>query len=230
MTSDWEILSEREPWLIPRGSVNVLGPTSGSGSWVPKSVEFGRLFPILNSLLSRSRITPLKISGESWTLFAWGDPDVDLAGWLSPTPLEVPPKGVFQEHRVLLDSFGGVNERFNDPESTWLLNHIDALTLNAALSDASFIADYDWAFQQHGLPIPIDLSAYYCLAREANGNTTLCHRVNGDILMFAPDHSFDHLDRLEGCPEYTLYRIREARSFQAWVERVAAQWADYVYA
>jgi hypothetical protein len=65
---------------------------------------------------------------------------------------------------------------------------------------------------------------YYSIAREANGNTTLCHRLTGDVLAFAPDHSFDHIAPLEGCPEYSLYRIPSAPTFEAWVAAVALQW------
>ena len=230
MTSDWEVLAESEPWVVPEGNVTVLGRTSEPGAWAPKSEEFGRLFPALSSLLSQSRVTPLTVSGSPWYLFSWGEPDGELSGWLSPAPSESPLEKIFGRHRVLLQSFGGVTERFNDAESTWLLNHIDVLTMESAQFDASFIADYDWIFEQHGVPIPIDLGAYYCIAREANGNSTLCHRNTGEVLLFAPDHCFDHVEPLEGCPEYSLYRIREVKTFTDWVEKVAAQWLEAVFA
>ena len=228
--SDWEVLAESEPWAVPRGNVSVLDRTSDLGAWAPRSREFSRLFPVLTRLLSRSRITPLTISGYPWTLFSWGDPAGELSGWLSPAPSESPLENAFVHHRVLLQSFGGVTERFNDAESTWLLSHIDALTMESAQSDASFIADYDWIFEQHGVPIPIDLEAYYCIAREANGNSTLCHRKTGEVLLFASDHDFDHIEPLEGCPEYSLYRIREVKTFTDWVEKIATQWVEVVEA
>ncbi|MCP4036155.1 MAG: hypothetical protein GY733_04405 [bacterium] len=46
------------------------------------------------------------------------------------------------------------------------------------------------------------------------------------MIMFAPDHAFDHLEPLEGCPEYTLYRIGGAADFVSWVETVARQWTE----
>jgi hypothetical protein len=46
----------------------------------------------------------------------------------------------------------------------------------------------------------------------------------GDVPLFAPDHSFNHVVPLAGCPEYTLYRINGAAGFVEWVETVAKQW------
>lgn len=66
------------------------------------------------------------------------------------------------------------------------------------------------------------------MAHEANGNSTLCRRTDGTVLMFAHDHSFDHVTPLEGYPLYTLYRIKGAATFREWVERVAEQWLAHV--
>ncbi|MGH9222327.1 MAG: hypothetical protein ACRD2W_00655 [Acidimicrobiales bacterium] len=52
----------------------------------------------------------------------------------------------------------------------------------------------------------------------------LLSRVDGDVLLFSPDHAFDHVEVLGGCPPYSLYRLQGAPSFVAWVGRVAAQW------
>lgn len=114
-------------------------------------------------------------------------------------------------------------ERFNEPEDTWLLNQNDVLTARGASYDATFIREYMWAFDDAGLAMPIEPSDYYCIAGEANGNTTLCHRSRGDVLLFAPDHSFDFVQPLDGCPEYTLYRITGIGGFRDWVETLAMQ-------
>ncbi len=101
------------------------------------------------------------------------------------------------------------------------------LTEREASHDASFIQDYKWAFEDADLTLPIEPSEYYSIAREANGNATLCHRVSGQVLMFAPDHCFDNLTELEGCPEYTLYRINGAATFRDWVNAIAVQWLGH---
>lgn len=72
--------------------------------------------------------------------------------------------------------------------------------------------------------MPIEPSEYGVLAVEANGNLTICHRTTGEILLFAQDHSFDHIEVLPGCPDYTLYRIPTAPTLATWLETLASQW------
>src|SRR5258708_6977642 len=114
-------------------------------------------------------------------------------GWLCLPPTESTPRNIHDEHRELLASFGGIVERFNEPEDTWLLNLNDALTEREASHDGSFVHSYKWAFDDAGLSLPIEPTDYYSIAREANGNATLCHRTSGRVLLFAPDHCFEHL-------------------------------------
>jgi hypothetical protein len=160
-------------------------------------------------------------------LIAWDSSEADRFGWLCLPPSAKVPENLQEDHSKLLACFGGIVERFNEPEDTWLLNLNDALTEREASHDASFIEDYKWAFDDAGVTLPIEPSEYYSIAREANGNDTLCHRVSGQVLMFAPDHCFDHLTEMEGCPEYTLYRIKGAASFREWVNAVAVQWLSH---
>ncbi|WP_432949175.1 hypothetical protein ACQPXM_15715 [Kribbella sp. CA-253562] len=77
--------------------------------------------------------------------------------------------------------------------------------------------------------MPIEAADYGVLAEERNGNLTLFHRTTGEVLVFAPDHDVDHLEVLEGCPEYTLYRIPSAPDVTAWVETMAGQWLAAVH-
>src|ERR1700722_8153090 len=98
------------------------------------------------------------------------------------------------------------------------------LTEREGTRDGTLLQDFKWAFDDAGLALPIEPIEYYSIAREANGNATLCHRVSGQLLMFAPDHCFEHLTELEGCPEYTLYTINGAGTFCDWVNAVALQW------
>ena len=224
MTTDWEKLIEGEPWLVPSEGVTVVGPTSSPGVWTPQSQEFESSYPKLTRLLRAARTTPLSISEDPWVLYSWGGRE-QLCGWVSPVNPESIPPAICREHSMLVRSFGGVTERFGEPESTWLLNHVEALTTNLAKADASFIEGYYWPPECPSIPIEVD--EYYCIAQEANGNCTLCHRVDGSILMFAHDHCFSHIVPFDGCPEYTLYRIPEALTLNQWVEVVAAQWLEH---
>jgi hypothetical protein len=138
------------------------------------------------------------------------------------------PVNIFEEHGHLLRSFGGITERFNEPEDSWLLNLNDALTERLAANDASVVEFCKWVFDDAGLVIPIALMDYYSIAYEANGNQTFCHRRNGNVVLFAQDHSFDFVTPLAGCPDYTLYELNGVRSFLDWVEVVAKQWLKHI--
>jgi hypothetical protein len=186
------------------------------------------LFPHLRKLLAKASVTDVSVNSARYELLAWDSRDGHRLGWLCPPPSENAPYNLHDDHKKLLVSFGGIVERFNEPEDTWLLNLNDALTEREASHDAGFIQDYRWAFDDAGLTLPIQATEYYSIAREANGNATLCHRISGQVLMFAPDHCFEHLTELQGCPEYTLYRINGVATFRDWVNAVALQWLAHI--
>jgi hypothetical protein len=175
----------------------------------------------LYRLLTAADVTPVQIDANHYELLIWKTPGSSRS-WLCPLPSVARPD-LLADHRVLLESFGGIIERGNEPEATWLLNQTATLTAKEAQSDARFIRDCAWMFGSSGA-IPIDTAAYYSVSREANGNDTLCHRETGQILLFAPDHAFKHVTVLEDCPDYSLYRIDGAPDFRTWVEAIAEQW------
>lgn len=219
--SDWAAFTESVPWFLDRdAAVEVCAPRK-SHALSPLAAT---LFPQLGRLLVEALVTDVAVNGVRYELLAWDSPDGDRLGWLCLPPSKNAPRNLHDDHRKLLGSFGGIVERFNEPEDTWLLNINGALTEREASHDGSFIQDYRWAFDDAGLTLPIDPTEYYSIAREANGNATLCHRVSGQVLMFAPDHCFEHLTELEGCPDYTLYTINGAATFRDWVNVVALQW------
>jgi hypothetical protein len=220
----WSAFVEDVPWVLSRGQTAGVGRTSAPGAWAPESRAFEELFPALHKLLRAAYTTPIAIAPLDYLLFSW-----PIAGgmpaWLCPEPSSEVPEAIHQEHAVLLRSFGGVVQRATEPE-TWLLNHEAVLTEAETSRDASFINLYAWAFPEK--KIPIELSDYYSIAREANANTTLCHRRTGQVLLFAPDHAFTHVTPWQGCPEYTLYELQGAHNFRDWVNTVATQWLDAI--
>jgi hypothetical protein len=223
MNGHWQEFARELPWFVAGRDVRV-GKLLPPGSW-HASDAFGRLFPRLGRLLGTASTSRVVVDGRPFTLFSWEIADRLLA-WLAPLP-GAAAEGVYPGHLTLLAEFGGITERAGEFEGQWLLNTTESLTQREATHDASFIRDYAWAFDEVG-GIPIDLTAFYSVSREANGNCTLCHRVTGEVLLFAPDHAFNHVTPLEGCPEYTLYRLQGAPRFEAWVEEVAGQWIDEV--
>lgn len=222
--SDWDAFSDAVPWFVdPNADVQVASRPVSRGL-APFAAT---IFPRLAELLAMATVTDVSINGAQYELVAWNSANCDRLGWLCLRPSIEPTQRLHEDHRILLGSFGGIVERFNEPEGTWLLNLNDVLTEREASHDASFIRDYAWAWEDAGLTLPINPSDYYSIAREANGNTTLCHRMNGQVLMFAAGLCFDHLSALEGCPEYTLYRISGVATFRDWVNTVAVQWLSH---
>ena len=219
----WEQFSAAVPWFLDEGQVAEVRGSAPPGTWTLTSADFARLFPQVQRLLQGAFVTPLQVTGTRYQLFSWALADGEDCAWLSPSPSADPPSGLHPDHRTLLESFGGIVERSNEP-MWWILNHNEVLTEREARYDGTFIRDYASAFEEER--IPIEMEQFYSIAREANGNTTLGHRVSGAVILFAPDHSFDYVQPLAGCPEYTLYRIPGAPTFREWVDRVARQWHD----
>lgn len=219
--NDWDTFIQSTPWFVDVGAnVRVLEPRDGLELPSPVAV----VFPTLARLLAQSLVSPVSVNDLAYQLVAWDNAAGQRMGWLCSMPNTSIPGNINASHMELLRSFGGIVERFNEPVDSWLLNHNEALTAREASHDAMFLYDYAWAFDDAGVDLPIRPSEYYCLAREANGNTTLCHRETGQVLLFAPDHDFDFVVPLEGCPEYTLYRINGVVSLSDWVDMIARQW------
>jgi len=222
--SDWAAFTEAVPWFLDRDAAVEVSASRKTRTLPPSAAT---LYPRLAELFAKASITDVSVNGTRYELLAWDSLHDDRLGWLCLPPSANAPKTLHEDHQKLLTCFGGIVEPFNEPEDTWLLNLNDALTEREASHDASFLQDYKWAFDDAGLVLPIEPSEYYSIAREANGNATLCHRVSGKVLMFAPDHCFDHLTELEGCPKYTLYMIEGAAKFPDWVNTVAIQWLGH---
>ena len=221
LNRNWRAFVEDVPWFLRPWEQASVGDTAPAGSWRPASPAFTRLFPALTELLQLAETNAIEVGRKRYLLFTWRLASGSRA-WLCPRPSRRPPSGIFGAHAKLLQSFGGIVERAREPRGSWLLNQNDVLTTREARHDASFVEDYAELFGDRG--IPIRPSEYYCVAIEANGNTTICHRDTGAILLFAPDHAFRHVKALPGCPRYTLYTLDGAPRFEDWVETLAKQW------
>lgn len=134
-------------------------------------------------------------------------------------------EGVHATHQGLLAVCGGIVERFGEPESWWN-NQNAVLTESAARTPLSpVLADYAWLWRDRGLEVPIEPTDYYAVAIEANGNLIIAHRTSGQLLLFAPDHAFDGVTPLPGCPPYSLLTIDDAQDLIAWIELCANVWS-----
>ena len=222
MVQEWDAFTRAVSWFRHNRPTARTTGWRPAGSWRPASSRFETVFPRLHALLRAATLTDIQAGSDRFLLFSWHRQGM-YYGWLSPVDDGIP-AGIHSDHALLLGSFRGCIEQFNSP-ATWILSHNDVLTAQLAVQDATFIESYEWAFAEFG-GIPIDLPSYYCMAEEGNGNTTLCHRESGGVLLFAPDHSFDHVSILTGCPDLSLYTVHGAPNFAEWVNAVADQWID----
>lgn len=220
-TSDWEYFLGGMPWLLHGGKEAVAGEP------VPAdAAQIGEQFPNLRRLVSAAAATPVVIDGRDHRLLTWSTESEDGLSWLC-LPLSDAGDELHPDHRALLRGFGGIVERSSNEPDSWLLNCNDALTAREATHDAAFLADYVWMIDDLETGWPIVPEDYYSICREANGNDTICHCREGDVLMFAADHAVEHLEVLDGCPPHSLYRIVGAPRFVDWVEEVARQWLGF---
>ena len=213
--SDWERFLREVSWFLEPGQHVTVGE--------PRPWARGRVdgLPQLSDLLAAATCTPVTVAGHSYEVLAWGEPD-DRCGWLCHPPTRADGT-VAPMHNRFWQCSGGIVERFGEP-STWWTNQNEVLTAAAArVPAAEVLADYAWVWHDNGLQVPA-VDAYYVVAVEANGNLTLAHRQDGQLLLFAPDHAFDGVTALAGCPPYSLLTIDTVPDLTTWIEVCAAAW------
>jgi hypothetical protein len=222
--SDWRDFVNDAPYDAPTGITSVAAP----GPFIP-SVGFAAAFPRLAALLASARRMMVSTSTGEFFLYGWSDGEGRSLGWLSPAPSARPAGDLLEDHRLMLRQFGGIAATWHQPEDTWLLNLISALVARPDTEGMSGWFDhYANRCRSAGIEPEIRPDDYVAFAVEANGNLTLYHRLYGDVILFAPDHAFDHVVPLGDAPEYTLYRLEGAATFREWVETIAAQWSRHV--
>lgn len=215
--NDWAEFVEDVPWFLQPGDEAITG---GPRPWSRSAIAG---LPTLSAVLQQATVTPVTVGRRAYELLAWGEVG-RRRGWLCALPLDDPPKTVHAIHRRFWGVCGGIVEQFGEPINWW--NNQDAvMTAEIAETDlAAIFEDYSWLWDNEDLSIPIRPAEYYAVAVEVNGNLTLSHRATGALLLFAPDHAFDGVTQLPGCPPYSLLTIDAAPDLAAWIEVVAAAW------
>ncbi|KAF9892687.1 hypothetical protein FE257_001089 [Aspergillus nanangensis] len=213
---DWDQFLQETPWFVQPDQTATVGQEQ---PW-PRG-EIASL-PHLSALLASATLTPVSIADTDYELIAWGPPSA-RQGWLCRPPLPAEPtEEAHPIHRDFWSVCGGIIQQFREPDTTWWLNQDEILTATASQMPVSeVLADYSWLWEDNGLTIPIQLDKYYVVASEANGNLTLVHRESGQLLLFAPDHAFDGVTTLPGCPPYSLLTIDDTKDLGTWIEQAA---------
>lgn len=214
---DWERFLGEVSWFLEPGETATVGETR---PWTGAPADD---LPELSALLGSAALTPVAVGTDVHELLAWGPPDA-RRGWLAHPPRDGDGDAIPQAHRSFWKLCGGIVERFGEP-TTWWTNQDEVLTAEAAeVNPAAVLTDYAWLWEDQGLKIPVDAGEYYTVAVEANGNLTLAHREDGRLLLFAPDHAFDGVTPLPGCPPYSLLTVDEAPDLATWMETCARAW------
>jgi len=216
VVGDWERFCADKSWFLRPGQSAVAGEPR---PWDRAPVDG---LPHLSALLESALLTPVSVGDDSYELLAWGPPD-DRRGWLC-----LPPRdgdvAVAPVHRRFWAVCGGIVEHFGGPASWWD-NQDEVLTPAAAREPFGDALDaYSWVWEQDGRTVPIDAGDYYAVAVEGNANLTLARRDDGRLLLFAPDHAFDGVTPLAGCPPYSLLTFDDMPDLGTWIEVCAAAW------
>jgi len=225
--NDWQDFIYHTSWFIKKQDIVQIGKTEyASYSIFKPSEEFEIKYPTFKELLCSARVTEIRVNSDNYYLFGWTNNQGESFGWLclpsdgSPTKLEL-----HQDHLLLISSFGGIIEKWNEPEDSWILNYDSVLCSEKCSLGFNGGEEYiHYMCEDHDVSPLIKSEEYISFAFEANGNSSIYHRESGKVLMFAPDHCFDFITPLEGFPEYTLYKFNDCTDFRGWVEHIASQY------
>ena len=224
--NDWlEFIKDVSWFAKPSDAISLTGTQEG----YHLSLEACEIFPDLAKLLRLATVTDISLNDKKYRLLAWNSKSGERTGWLCPSQSAASFPELYTDHQTLLTCFSGVVERFNESCETWLINQNDVLTLEAASTENNIVKECGWLFDENKSLQPISPDKYYTIAKEANGNKTVCHRFTGQVLMLAHDHNFDYVTILKGCPEYTLYTINGVVTFRDWVNAIGRQWLSQIH-
>ena len=219
---DLERLQASSPWVLHDRMTSTPTPAD-TGRLAGDDTELRRQLPQFARLMRLGRWSTFEADGKAYRLVAWpASPRHDgFLGWLCLAPPDMPPPGIHPLHALVLRHIGGIVEVADTP-SRLLLNHNDALLPPGTYwPELVGIIHERYADESNAGTPPANLDEYLPIAYEANGNVTVCHPADGDVLLFARDHAFDDVVPLWGAPPDSLYRIRGCTTLRDWIERVA---------
>lgn len=186
---------------------------------------FKSKFPRLTQLITKARVTDLKINSTPYKLIAWDNKDNEVCGWLVKFESELDGGvDIIEEHKLVLKNIGGIKEAFNGPSDTLINNQNFVFTKSQCTKGIGDWDDYYNMVCEESKTQKIDYDNYIAFAEEANGALTLYDKTNKQVYLFSHDHSFDNVEFLENQPPYTFHRFNSIRTFSDYVETLADQW------
>ena len=224
MDIDFEAFKNDITWFIkPNDKVELF---SSSLSFTLTN-KFQATFPKMTNLIQRSRVLNLTINSQQFRLFSWTNKDNKSFGWLNKIESEnTSDMELIEEHKLLLNEIGGIQESYNQPENS-LTNNQNFLFLKSQCKKGIGGWDdyYEMMCEEDNKP-QIDYKDFICFVQEANGDVTLYDKYTEAVLLFAHDHSFDNVELLENQAQYTFHRINGIKTFTDYVEQLATEWSN----
>lgn len=224
MDINFETFKNDITWFVkPTDKVELLDTTLNYSL----TKKFQETFPKLTSLIEKSRVLDLKINYQSYRLFSWTNKDNKSFGWLNKidsdntTEIEL-----IDEHELILQEIGGIQESYNQPEPSLTNNQIFLFIKSECSKGIGGWDDYYEMMCEEENKQKINYKDFVCFVQEANGNVTLYDRNSKEVMLFAHDHSFDNVEFLENQPEYTFHKISGIKTFVDYVEILAAEWTN----
>ncbi|MBP2618134.1 hypothetical protein [Chryseobacterium jejuense] len=224
MNKDFKAFKEHLSWLIHPSQIDTVSETE-----ISLSPKFTDTFPILTDLISQARVLNLDIDHQPHRLFSWTNKNNEIFGWLNKTePDFTSPFPLIEEHKLLLDEIGGIQESFNQPHPS-LSNNQEFMFIGSNCSLG--INDWDDHYEElckSENKLPIDYKDFISFIIEANGNTTVYDAQTKEVFLFAHDHAFDNVFFLKNQPEYTFHKFHHITYFVDYVEALAQEWKNEV--
>ncbi len=221
MKSDFQIFREETPWFFNDiKKIEELGLTE-----LELREDFIQTFSNLTELVSKARITKILLDEEQYLFFAWTNSDDETFGWLTKEePKEEISIDLLAEHRLLIDTIGGICDVLNDPEESFSNNQNflflgSRCTIGLEYYEESYIEACNDESKK-----PIHHSQLVTFVEEANGALTMYNKETKEVVLFSPDNCFENVRVIEDQPEYTFYEFTNATNFTDYVEELANQW------
>lgn len=223
----FEVFKQKCGWFVRPGDDVDLK----KGSFTYSEI-FTKAFPCLYKLLSLAVVIDISITRNKaparYKLFSWNG----HSGWLCKLEPAYSAINILPEHQCLLDTMGGIQESYYQTalELERLTDNQEFMFIQSQCyvgMDEDTYHFYRIQCDESGVK-PVDTQTLICFAVEANGNQTYYDPATKSVLLFAPDHSFNHVEPLDNQPEYTFYTIDQAENFVAYVETLSRQWLEIV--
>jgi hypothetical protein len=228
--TDFDIFKQEISWFIKPTDKIELTKTE-----LNFSDNFISTFPTLYKLVSQARILGITLTRQNentyYKLLSWTNKENLKSGWLCKFDKQENEIVILQEHQLLVDNIGGIQESYKQLETDKeiLTDNQNFLFIKSECTNGIGGWDeyYEDMCKEYEKP-QIDFKEFICFVQEANGDVTLYDRKTKEVMLFAHDHCFENVEFLENQPEYTFHKINGITNFIDYAETLAHQWLDNI--